>query len=233
MKTFLFDVDDTLYDLLQPFELAYKKNRENDNTISIEKVFQACRKYSDEVFDRTEKGEMSLEEMHIYRISKALKEYGVIINEDEAMAFQKDYEKYQKEITLLPDMMLTLDYCKANKIPIGIISNGPTDHQMNKLSCMGISQWIDQENIFISQKVGFSKPNPIIFKLAENTMKLNPEETYFVGDSFTNDIIGAKSVGWNTIWYNPRGHDRTDSLVEPDFTITKENSLIELVKSII
>lgn len=31
-------------------------------------------------------------------------------------------------------------------------------------------------------------------------MKLDPEETWFIGDTFEIDVVGAKNSGWHVIW---------------------------------
>jgi putative hydrolase of the HAD superfamily len=45
-----------------------------------------------------------------------------------------------------------------------------------------------------------SKPDPRIFELALERLKLNPSDCCYVGDSFERDIIPAKNVGLRTIW---------------------------------
>ncbi len=35
-------------------------------------------------------------------------------------------------------------------------------------------------------------------------MKIDPEETWFIGDTFEIDVVGAKNSGWHVIWFNHR-----------------------------
>ena len=51
-----------------------------------------------------------------------------------------------------------------------------------------------------SGNLDVSKPDPRIFELALERLKLNPSECYYVGDSFERDIVPAKTAGLNTIW---------------------------------
>lgn len=230
---FLFDVDDTIYDQLLPFMEAYEKSRRYNSLLSVEQLYKTFRKYSDEVFYKTENGEMKLNDMYIYRITRAFGDYGIMVDADEALKFQDDYVISQKGIKLFPGIIDTFDYCKTHHIPIGIITNGPVSHQKNKMNQLGISKWIDPENIFISSEIGTAKPDVRIFRLAEGRMKLNQEYTYFVGDSFANDIVGAANAGWKTIWCNRRQHIPFASDIKPDFIIDNPYSLLEIVKNII
>lgn len=231
MKAILFDVDDTLYDQLEPFKKAYQENFNYQN-ISIEMLYILSRKYSDEVFHLSENGNMSMQEMHMYRIKKALTFFGYEITNEEAQVFQKDYEKHQDLIELKPDMIDALNYCKRKKIILGIITNGPMSHQRKKIKRLQLEQWIPENHIFISSEVGVAKPNSRIFEIAEKKLKLKKEDTYFVGDSIQNDIVGAKSVGWKTIWSNDRNKSELEIPVDPDFIINEKNCLTKILHSI-
>jgi HAD superfamily hydrolase (TIGR01549 family) len=54
--------------------------------------------------------------------------------------------------------------------------------------------------ILDSGNLDVSKPDPRIFELAVERLKVNPSECFYVGDSFERDIVPAKHVGLNTIW---------------------------------
>lgn len=229
MCAFLFDVDDTIYDQMWPFRKAFDTHFKKYNSIPLEKLFQYSRKYSDEVFELTENGELPLREMHVYRITKAFEIYNVEIEKEEALNFQHTYEKLQKEIQLVPDVEKTFWYCKKNNIKIGIITNGPEWHQQNKINQLGLSRWIPSENIFISSREKVAKPDKRIFDIAKNRMDLVDEQIYFIGDSFANDVIGAKNAGWKSIWINRRNKKLPDNFIRPDYIIEKNGLLSKLV----
>ena len=72
-----------------------------------------------------------------------------------------------------------------------------------------------------------------IFKLVEHKMNLDPENTYYIGDSINNDIVGAKSAGWKMIWINRRGVDIPENLgFYPDYIVNDDSKLIDLIKDI-
>lgn len=226
MKAFIFDVDDTLYDQMQPFTNAYIKlfGKKSEN---IDKIFMASRRYSDEVFEASVNGLMTMEEMYIYRTKKALEEFGICVSDEAALKFQRYYEKFQMDIALSEKVKKLLSYLKG-RARIGIVTNGPAEHQWNKVNALGLTEWIPRENIVISGEVHVTKPHKEIFDLAVNKMGLDKKETYFVGDSIENDIAGAANAGWRTIWFNRREKEKTLS-VEPDYTVYTEQELYSCV----
>lgn len=50
MKNIIFDVDDTLYNLMEPFEKAHKELMAAHTDADCEELFEASRTYSDEAF---------------------------------------------------------------------------------------------------------------------------------------------------------------------------------------
>lgn len=53
MKAILFDVDDTLYDQVVPFQKAYEDLFEGRYDLKVEELYKRSRYYSDEVFEKT------------------------------------------------------------------------------------------------------------------------------------------------------------------------------------
>ena len=70
IQAILFDIDDTLYDLSIPFKEAFREFFPGEE-IELEGAFLASRKYSDLIYDRSLNGEISIEEMYIYRMGNA------------------------------------------------------------------------------------------------------------------------------------------------------------------
>lgn len=57
-------------------------------------------------------------------------------------------------------------------------------------------------SVIESAVVGVRKPNPEIFRLGvEAAGAGSPEECVVVGDSFTKDIVPARSLGCETVWF--------------------------------
>ncbi|WP_121661841.1 HAD family hydrolase [Metabacillus litoralis] len=229
MDTIIFDVDDTLYDQLKPFKNAFTSNFKHLTDISIEKLYISSRKHSERLFDKSEAGTVSLLELHTYRIMAACKEFEIEINENEAITFQRTYEEEQKKITLYPEIERLLELLSHKGKQLGILTNGPHQHQLMKINQLGLTRWIPEEHIFISGAIGSAKPALLAFETVEKKLLLNKNHTVYIGDSFDNDVIGAKKAGWYSIWMNHRKKDIPLSSIQPDKIIHTPKELLDLM----
>lgn len=207
----LFDVDDTLYDQTIPFMEAYTEYFGAEPEIPADRFYPVTRKYSDQVYSQAMAGTITMEEMYIYRTQKAFEEFSVRISDQEALEFQKAYGERQHQIHMSPVMQNLLSFC-AGRAELGIITNGPSGHQWDKVRSLQAERWIPHENVFVSADVGAEKPDRRIFDHASRTMKLNHAEVWFVGDSYPLDILGAVNAGWNAVWLNRRDRKRPEHM---------------------
>ncbi|WP_117170067.1 HAD family hydrolase [Paraliobacillus sediminis] len=235
MINLLFDVDDTLYDQLKPFEDAYREVFGEFNfDVSIDTLFVKSRHYSDIVFDLVTNGEIDVKAMHVYRISKAFASMGIEISEQNALLFQSYYQRNQAEIVIDPKMRDVLNMAVSKGVTLGVITNGPAAHQANKVKQLQLTNWINEKNIFISGALGISKPDKAIFNYVENKMGISPEATFYIGDSYRNDVVGAKEAGWNSIWINRRKHEiPNERKYLPDYIIDEDSRLETTLKHIL
>ena len=232
MSAIIFDVDDTLYDQVIPFWNAYKAVFKDRFQLPMDDLFAASRRRSDEVFGPSQRGEITMEEMYIYRIQKAFEDFQVSITDQEALQFQAEYAENQKRLQVSEKMREILDFCAA-RIPIGIMTNGPSQHQWKKVNALEAQQWFPRETIFVSGDVGAAKPDRRIFDWACSKMGQKPEEMYMVGDSYDNDVVGAISAGWKAIWLNRRGRRLPEGGLIPWKTVTSEEELQEVLEKIV
>ncbi|MFR7528726.1 MAG: hypothetical protein ACLUU0_01730 [Anaerostipes hadrus] len=98
MKNIIFDVDDTLYDLMEPFEKAHKELMADRTDADCEGLFKASRTYSDEAFCMSREGKISEDEEFTYRIQKTYADVAVEVSKEEAKQFEERYRYYQKHI---------------------------------------------------------------------------------------------------------------------------------------
>lgn len=234
MKTIVFDLDDTLYNLMGPFELAHKDifASKMDEDIDCEELFRLSRVYSDEAFYRADKGEISHEEEFIYRIVKCYGDMGVHPTKEEAKQFEKKYRHYQRHIQLPEGSKKILDYIKENQIKAAILTNGQKDGQQNKLDALQLERWIPKEYLFISAVVGAVKPSKEVFDRVREALKEDAKDLWYVGDAFDMDIVGAHHAGWHSIWFNHRHRQPSTDYVVPDVTVYTYEELLEYIKMI-
>lgn len=241
MKIFLFDIDDTLYDLEHPFKLAFSSIfGENLYNYSI---FLDFRKYTNINYDKALNGEITMVDMCRFRSVNAFKDHGIFINNDEADEFQLCYESFRKDLHLDKYMENTLKFLKDSGYPLGIISNGPHFDQFEKLKHLDIFRYIPRENIFISEDVGFHKPSRGIFDYAkkkmientskENEYKKNQYEFFYIGDSYENDILGSKKANFKNIWIDRRSYSKLGKYGFYDELAKSYKEVFDIIKNII
>ena len=172
-----------------------------------------------------------MDEYHIYRIQEAAKDLGVCLTAEQALSMQKEYKKNQQKLQMSNTTISILELAKENNVKLGIITNGPSEHQWAKIKALGIESWISRENIIVSGDYGINKPDVRIFEIMQEKLQLPNASLYYIGDSIENDIVGANNADWKGIWIN-----RYKRKLPEDIEIYKiaENNreLFEIIKEI-
>ena len=226
----VFDVDDTLYEQIVPFENAFRSLFDID--IDMEKFYLLSRYYSDVKFEASRNGEITMDEYHIYRIQEAAKDLGVFLTDEQALNMQKEYKKNQQKLKMSDITISILELAKKNNVKLGVITNGPSDHQWAKVNALGVEKWIPRENIIVSGDLGTNKPDVRIFDDMQEKLQLDTESLYYIGDSFENDIVGANNAGWKSIWIN-RYNKECSPGTEIYEKVENNYELFEIIKKII
>lgn len=204
-KAIFFDLDDTLHDHLKPFIDAFHSVfPEYDGMVSLESVYKKFRDFSDILWKSYSSEELTLEELRIQRIALALKSFQVNISTEKARKFQHHYEFTSRCLQLFPQIPELLESLITRGYQLGIITNGPIEHQLSKIEALGLPKYFCMDNIFISDQVGIAKPNPQIFHHAAQKVNLSPKQLVYIGDSWMNDVVGPLEAGWQSIWFNHR-----------------------------
>jgi putative hydrolase of the HAD superfamily len=205
IKALFFDLDDTLHDSQYPFEKTVEElfpdiaSELNMNELSIK-----FREASDWLWKDYVAGNMSLVDLRTKRIMLALKRMDITIDSEMAGLFQNQYEFNQSQLKMFPEVPNLLDGLNIKGITVGMITNGPVEHQHSKISSLGLKSHIPTDLIFVSDGVGVAKPNPDIFHHVRKHVNLLPHELLYVGDSWENDIAGSSEAGWYSLWFNHR-----------------------------
>lgn len=225
----VFDVDDTLYDMAQPFYNALRRLYGERSAFDLPALFLSFRRYSDERFEESQTGKISMDEFYIYRIRKTLEEADVQTTDAQALAFQRVYMGLQYQIQLSPTIVRMLNDLRT-RAKIGIITNGESTHQRKKIASLGMSKWMPEEAIIVSGDLKFRKPDQRIFQLMEERLELNGAQLLYVGDSFDLDVAGSTEAGWSAIWFNRRKRSVPPSGAGLSFTeVPSEDMLLSVV----
>ncbi|GIF21349.1 putative hydrolase of the HAD superfamily [Actinoplanes tereljensis] len=99
----------------------------------------------------------------------------------------------------------------AGLVPV-VVTNGQTDRQDSRIRRTGLDRYV--ADWVISEQAGVSKPNPRIFALAAQKVRMRLGGAWVVGDSPEADIGGAAAMGLPSVWLH-RGRDWTDNRFAP------------------
>ncbi|EOS56895.1 MULTISPECIES: HAD family hydrolase [Paenibacillus] len=120
--------------------------------------------------------------------------------------YNQHYMTYAKAMDYAEE---TLRYCRNQKLRLGIITNGHSKRQHEKIDLIHLRPYFDA--IIVSGDVDIQKPDPRIYQLALDRLGVQAEETVIVGDHPRNDIWGAAQAGIRGIWLK-RKHEWDESL---------------------
>lgn len=85
------------------------------------------------------------------------------------------------------------------------------------------------EVVVISAEIGLRKPRPELFLDALKKLEVSPADALFIGDSWENDVGGAKGVGIDAVWLNPSGHSPPDRGARPDYIFSDLTELLQIL----
>lgn len=162
-------------------------------------------------------------EIRIEVWDRALNRYGISSRDLAKKAASIYSQERINTYRLFPDAVELLPMLHK-RIKLGIITNGPTDTQHEKIHVTGLDTYIDL--IAVSGDLGFGKPDIRIFNWAAKVMGVSPKDALHVGDSFISDVEGSKQAGMYAAWINRHRKIQATSTCSPDFEIY---SLLDLV----
>jgi HAD superfamily hydrolase (TIGR01662 family) len=113
-----------------------------------------------------------------------------------------------KRFELFDDVLDMIDRLGQRALRVGVISNNDeVAHYIERLDVQ------HRFEIVVSPSTwGIAKPDPEIFRRALHEMDVEPERAIYVGDSYDNDVIGARAAGMTPVLIdrfgiNLTGHD--------------------------
>jgi putative hydrolase of the HAD superfamily len=124
----------------------------------------------------------------------------------------REWERHEN-FTLYEDALPVLAELKHLGLLIGLVTNGQRD-----LEEFVVHHGLEVDAMVGSRLHGRIKPHPSIFAAALRALDVKPEETAMVGDSFEDDIEGARSLGIRAILLDrdglrPDEPERIDTLL--------------------
>jgi HAD superfamily hydrolase (TIGR01509 family) len=135
-------------------------------------------------------------------------------------------EAVRRQLAIVPGATETLTALRAAGLKLGLITNGPSAVQRDKLAALALATSFDL--IVIDTEFGHPKPDPRIFQHAAEAVELPQSDLLFVGDNFTDDVGGARAAGWLGVWYNPKGSPPPPGEEPPDYTVRDLTEILTL-----
>ena len=211
----IFDLDDTLYSKSEVFFKTFCQFA--TPSIDAESLYLTYQKQSDEAFEKFSAGEITLSQSHQERVSNTFKDVGIELSFEKIQAFINAYQDTLNAITLSNDWIEVFQQFNKESYQIAILTNGPTDHQKNKLYQLNLSNWIPEDFWFISESIQAKKPSIHAFRHVES--KIDADEYFMIGDDIQTDIKGAIQANWHPIQFTKYHHMNADYL---SCDVTKE-----------
>lgn len=210
IKAIVFDLDDTLYSekdfVYGAFEIVSEFIANNKN-LESKFIFEQMIK----TLDTQGRGK-------IFDI--VCDENSIDIQIDDLVEV---YRNSKPKISLFNESIKILDFLKKEGYKLGIITDGISIVQWNKINQLGIEAYVDSVIVTGDFGDGFSKPNTKSFIEMAKLFNLKPCEIIYVGDNPNKDFIGAREVGYKTVQiknkYSEYGDLQLDKNYEADYII--------------
>ncbi len=142
-----------------------------------------------------------------------LSEHGIDDNEL-AHRLSDVYIALRTESLVLIDGVVPLLKDLREKYTLGLLTNGPSDMQWEKIKLLGLEGYFD--TIIVSGDVGIHKPDPRLFARLLQVVNAPADKALYVGNSYEMDIIGANDAGMFSVWVNPDGEEEPQERIADD-----------------
>jgi HAD superfamily hydrolase (TIGR01549 family) len=94
----------------------------------------------------------------------------------------------------------------ADHARVGVVTNNELSEQEEKLRYLGLSDVVDLLVVSGAEKV--AKPDARIYRIALERAGARAQDAAMVGDSWENDVLGARGAGIRPVWFNRFGLPR-------------------------
>lgn len=198
----LLDADNTLFDFDAAEHTALAQAPAERGYALTPEAEALYLKFNGVLWAAFDRGEVSLDALLVERFRQLSAALG---GEDDPVAFNRDYLTHLGEdSSLIPGALALCRDLVQGGCRLALATNGVARVQWARLNASPLAPLL--EEVFISEEMGFQKPQPEFFQLALARMDApDPRRTVMVGDGLASDIRGGNAAGIDTIWYNPKG----------------------------
>lgn len=197
-KVVIFDLDDTLCKEIDYLKSAYKEiaHRVASSQNGEEDVYQTM---LDNYFNGKDV------------FLSLIEDYSVSLDKDALLAM---YRSHVPTMYLVQGAQDLLDAFSQAGVVMGIITDGRSITQRNKIKALGLEKYILSEDIIISEEFGYGKPSEKGYRYF---MDRYPGAQYwYVGDNVKKDFIAPNQLGWTTVCLKDDGRNIHHQAIDVD-----------------
>ena len=208
MKTYkhiFFDLDRTIWDFNasadDTFSMMFSKYGLKQRGIpSLQAFRERYEEHNNLLWSWYRKGEILKELLNIKRFKMTLADFG-IHDADIYVGMSEDYVVVNPDKAFLfPGAIEALEYL-APLYPLHLITNGFQEVQEQKFNIARLDKYF--KTVTTSEEAGIKKPEPGIFHYALEKAGGMAAESIIIGDDMDVDIIGARNIGMDQVYFNP------------------------------
>ncbi|QIK66466.1 HAD family hydrolase [Nocardioides sp. HDW12B] len=129
--------------------------------------------------------------------------------------------RYEAAWRAYDDVVPALRRARTAGLRVGVLTNGDAEQQRAKVDRLDLAPRIDV--LVASSDLPAGKPDPTAFRHITDLLGTAPEDTLMVGDSLTDDVLGALAAGLQAVLLDR--HDRHRSV-----DVRRISSLDELLR---
>lgn len=206
VRHILFDLDDTLCDYKGASQRAIQEvNRllSQKPQINTDLFWKRYKESEPSMFKKFLANEITRSQYRMDRFRSVLATFDELSDSFAAELNHVFMKATNEGISLFEDVHETLSELSKSGVEMSIITNGPSDTQRRKIESFGIDHFFT--NVFVSEKIGFAKPDERFFNVALSELSLTATDVIVVGDSYEYDITGAIRIGAHSILVDREG----------------------------
>jgi len=222
-----FDLDHTLWDTDRNSseslnELYVEMALDAHGLPDFDKFLECYRSHNERLWGLYSENKIGRDAVRINRFRYTLEDFNVR-NYDLANQLSEEFVKRTPyKPYLIEDTLHVLENI-SKRYKLSIITNGFKESQAIKLQHSGIHNYF--KHLFISEEVGYNKPDVRIFEHALSVSGSTCEESLMVGDTYETDITGARSANIDQVYLkdmHPEDHTAT-------YKISKLTELLSII----
>jgi putative hydrolase of the HAD superfamily len=214
IRAVLLDLDDTLFDhqhCAREALLGVRGLHQGFASVDPEALEKSHSRILEELHLEVLAGRVDLDAARVERFRRLYQSAGIAADAElaqrTAAAYRDGYIQARKPVDGAARFLAAI----RERAAVVIVSNNLLHEQREKLRGCELDRYVDV--LVVSEEVGVSKPAARIFEVALERAGVSGHEAVMVGDSWANDVEGARAAGIRAVWFNRDGRSAPDPAV--------------------